>query len=306
MKVLLDARPLLGTRMGIGYYCYNLIMALKNVDTISQYIPVYNTFRTMPQQVPGEELYIRFPFRRINESSFLSKLFGFISLETFTGDFDIYHGTAFRLIPAKAKKVLTIHDLAYKYYPETFDAKNYKFLTRMVGIYAKQADHIITVSESTKRDVIRFLDVDPSKVTVTHLAADRIFRPIESHNQQLKNVRQKYNLPEKFVLYVGTLEPRKNLPNLIRAFHQMKKRTCCEHKLVLAGKKGWLYEEISRTIEELKMGSEIILPDYIAAEDLPYLYNLADVFAYVSKYEGFGLPPLEAMQCGIPVMVANT
>ncbi|QDR82042.1 glycosyltransferase family 4 protein [Sporomusa termitida] len=306
MRVLIDGQVLMGNKTGIGFYCHNLIRGLYQLDGSHEFITVYNKFKPRKQKyVIGEERYIRYPYsylREIMKGRFLYS----IPLERFMGDFDIYHGTNYSILPTKrAKTVLTVCDLVFKKYPETVAVRNLRFLSYFVEKYTICATKLITISESTKKDVVDFFGIDPDKIHVTPLAADKFFRVISPEDSYFAEVRAKYQLPDRFILYVGTLEPRKNLQRLISAFAKTFKRTGCEHKLVLAGGNGWMYDGIFKLVQELGLEDKVIFTGYVDACDLPHLYNLADAFAYVSLYEGFGLPPLEAMQCGIPVLASN-
>lgn len=307
MRILFDGYPLLTTKSGVGYYTYNLIGSLLKLDHENDYTILYNTSKSRKEPiVMVPERYLRYPYKAFNRFPFIPSWLKNIPLESFVGEFDIFHGTNAGLLPVKeGATVLTIHDLAYVHYPETIGRSSYKFLTKNLARYAQLCDRIVTVSDNTKRDIIECLNIDPKKINVTHLAADARYRPIDRNDAGCKLVQAKYKLPERFILYVGNLEPRKNIPALIRSYSMMIKRTGGDHKLVLAGgcKRG--FEEIMSLIRQLKIEDKVILTGYVELEDIPYLYNLAEVFAYVSKFEGFGLPPLEAMQCGIPVIVSS-
>lgn len=176
----------------------------------------------------------------------------------------------------------------------------YKFLFPRT---LKTADRIIAVSNSTKRDLINYFNIPEEKIKVILEAADEKFKLL--NKEEINEVKQKYNLNFPFILYVGTLEARKNIPTLIKAFYKIKKKNI-EHKLVIAGKKGWKYKEIFETIDKLDLQNDVVFTGYVSDEDLPALYNAADLFVYPSIYEGFGLPPLEAMACGTPVITSNT
>lgn len=158
---------------------------------------------------------------------------------------------------------------------------------------ARRTNKIIAVSESTKNDLINLYQIKPEKIKVIYSGIGKQFQPAKVKNQ--------YGLPEKFILYFGTIEPRKNLIGLIKAFQMIKKKNP-DLKLVLAGSKGWLYEDIFKTA---KGDKDIIFTGFIKEEDKPALYNLASVFVYPSFFEGFGFPPLEAMACGTPTIVSN-
>ncbi len=166
----------------------------------------------------------------------------------------------------------------------------------------KRADFIVADSYSTKRDIVKYCGIKDEKIRVVYPGVERRFRPIGN----VEEYRVKNNLPSKMILNVGTLETRKNVITLIRAFKQLKKRGFKNYKLVVAGDKGWLYKQIFKEIKSCNMMKEILFLGCVKDEDLPMLYNCADIFIYPSLYEGFGLPPLEAMACGIPVITSNT
>jgi glycosyltransferase involved in cell wall biosynthesis len=166
-----------------------------------------------------------------------------------------------------------------------------------------EADAILTNSETTKRDIVERLKIPSDKIHVTHLGADECFRPMPK--EAIQPVLERHGLHKPYLLFVGTLEPRKNLETLILAFNLLKEKNRIPHQLVLAGQKGWLSEPIFRAIEASPYRSDIVLTDYLEEGDLPALMNGAEVFAYPSFYEGFGLPVLEAMQCGTPVVTSN-
>jgi len=161
---------------------------------------------------------------------------------------------------------------------------------------------VLADSESTRNDVIELLGASPDRVRVVYPGVDARFRRVQDA-QALAGVRQHYHLPERFVLGVGTLQPRKNLQRLIEAYAQLE--LSADIKLVVFGGTGWMYEGIFQRVEELGLQDAVCFPGYAADEDLPALYTLADLFAFPSLYEGFGLPPLEAMACGTPVVTSN-
>jgi glycosyltransferase involved in cell wall biosynthesis len=166
-------------------------------------------------------------------------------------------------------------------------------------VSVKRAEKIITGSEAAKADIVNLLNVAEEKVEVTRFGLEEIFHPVD--DEKLLPLREKYRLPERFILFVGTIEPRKNILNLVRAFHKLDR----DMSLVIAGRKGWLFEEIFKEVERLHLGERIIFLDYFSETDLPLLYNAASVFVYPSLYEGFGFPPLEAMACGTAVVASD-
>lgn len=221
-------------------------------------------------------------------------------------DFDIVHDT-YQLGPLFIRNehcltITTVHDLVPVLFSEA------PFITKVrhriiMPVLMRRIDKIIADSNSTKQDIISIFNIPEEKIKVIHLAADEQFKPLD--NDIVIEIKQKYNVNFPFILYVGTLEPRKNITTLIKAFYELKKKNL-EHKLVIAGKKGWKYKEIFETINNLNLQNEVKFTGYVPDEDLPGLYNGADLFVYPSLYEGFGLPPLEAMACGIPVITSNT
>jgi glycosyltransferase involved in cell wall biosynthesis len=208
------------------------------------------------------------------------------------------------LIKKTCPVVITIHDLAYLAEPQTFAMKNRMYKSFAVRRSARLADKIIVVSEATKKECLRWLDIPESKLCVIYNGIDACFRRIEDHDT-LETTRKKFALPKKFILFVGTLEPRKNVSGLIQAYAALKKKQRLEHDLVIVGGKGWLYSEIFATVHNLALTNEVKFLGYVAQDDVVALYNLAEVFVYPSIYEGFGFPPLEAMACGCPVVTSN-
>jgi glycosyltransferase involved in cell wall biosynthesis len=169
----------------------------------------------------------------------------------------------------------------------------------------KNVDSIITVSENTKQDVVDRYGVNDQKVTAIPLAIDdELSRSVSP--DETREVLSRYSVEEPYLLYVGTIEPRKNIPRLIRAFDRAKIRYGFDHKLVIVGKKGWLFDDVFDIVQELGISDQVVFTGFVPDEDLPGLYGSADGFVFPSLYEGFGLPPLEAMSYGTPVIVANS
>jgi glycosyltransferase involved in cell wall biosynthesis len=177
----------------------------------------------------------------------------------------------------------------------------------VVGRYAlRQADGIIAVSQSTKRDLIKYLRIKPEKIIVAYAGFDSDLFRFQREPNEISEVKKKYGIDQQYILFAATLEPRKNLTRLLDAFALLQKRGWTRHKLVVTGKKGWLYRNIFHKIRELELEREVIFTGYVPRQDLAGLMAGADVFVYPSLYEGFGIPPLEAMACGTPVIVSNT
>jgi glycosyltransferase involved in cell wall biosynthesis len=166
-----------------------------------------------------------------------------------------------------------------------------------------RADLVLADSQSTKDDLVELLGVEADRIEVVYPGVEERFHPIENQ-ALLEEVRRRYNLPPRFILGLGTLQPRKNFVRLIEAYSLLVTRHS-SLQLVIAGGKGWLYEEIFATVERLGLEKKVVFPGFVADEDLPALYNLAELFVFPSLYEGFGLPPLEAMACGTPVITSD-
>lgn len=195
--------------------------------------------------------------------------------------------------------IITVHDLAFiKFKTDSWLKNRYRHYSLKYSL--KKAKKIIAVSESTKKDIIHYFGIKPSKIRVLYEAANDRFKVLKGSKT---NLGKKLLLPKKYILSLGTIEPRKNLSRLIEAFDKLNLR---EYKLIIAGAKGWKYKKIFEKLDSLKRRRDIIFTGYIDDKDLPQLYNNASVFVFPSLYEGFGLPVLEAMSCGCPVITSNT
>ena len=229
-------------------------------------------------------------------------------VEWFTGGkLDLFHATDFVLPPSQARhKIVTVHDLAFLFYPDAAMPSLHRYLHVVVPRSVARSDYILADSQSTADDLQAEWAIPSDKITVVQGAVDHNrFRPIEDTKRQ-GEVRTKYGIGDRpFILALSTLEPRKNFTRLIQAYAQARREANFEHKLVIGGKKGWLYDTIFEEVQRLKLVDQVILPGFVADEDLPVLYSACEFFAYPSLYEGFGLPILEAMACGTAVLTAD-
>jgi glycosyltransferase involved in cell wall biosynthesis len=213
---------------------------------------------------------------------------------------DLLHNTAFvGPLASNCPYVTTVHDLSFLYYPDRFRSLRRRYLQVFARISVRRARRVIAVSESTKQDLVTIYGILPAKIDVVHHGVDPSFQPLPA--DQVAAFRQQKGLPDRFVLFVGTLEPRKNVTHLVEAYARLAERP----PLVLVGGKGWFYGEIFGRVEALELTDEVHFAGFVPAEDLPLWYNAADLFVYPSVYEGFGLPPLEAMACGTAVITST-
>jgi glycosyltransferase involved in cell wall biosynthesis len=218
---------------------------------------------------------------------------------------DVFFSPAFALpIWWQGVGVVTVHDLNFEVSPQTIHPLRRAYLRRITRRSVRQARRVIAISHSTASDVIRLYRVPKEKVEVIPYGLEAAFHPDNARRLALL-VQQRYPLPERFLLFVGTLEPRKNLPRLLEAYAHARQQMPLP-PLVLVGTPGWQHQRIGRLLHRLGIAGEVVCAGYVPREQLPGLYALATALLYPSLYEGFGLPPLEAMGCGTPVLVSNT
>jgi glycosyltransferase involved in cell wall biosynthesis len=218
---------------------------------------------------------------------------------------ELFHSPDF-IPPASGAKrrIITVHDLNFIYYPQFLTVESKRYYLDQIRWATEEADHIAVDSHATRTDVIDLLAIPPEKVTTIHLAANPLYEQAFSETIVDETLR-KFNLPRGFMLFVGTLEPRKNLPMLIRAYAHLRQENLIDVPLILVGSIGWLFEDIFTTIDSLKLKQHIRHLSGIYDEELAHLYHAAGVLVTPSFYEGFGLPALEAQHCGCPVVVSN-
>lgn len=279
---------------------------------------IYNTLRHLPYVTPdwrytvlvGDAKPPENPQVVINRSSFstrhpLKRIFWEQLIQPFVLgklNADLYHATAF-VAPVSIKKpfVVTVYDLSFIHYPQALSASRRLYLRALTRLSCQRASQVIAISESTAHDVANLLEVDADKITVAMPGVNEDFHPIEK--SAVEAFRQQQNLPRRFILHLGTLEPRKNLPMLIRAYAALPKSLREEVHLVLAGGKGWDYQAIFDTVETHHLTDSVHFVGYV--DSLPLWYNAADALVYPSIFEGWGLPVVEAMACGCPTLVSG-
>ncbi|OGE81196.1 MAG: hypothetical protein A3H72_00550 [Candidatus Doudnabacteria bacterium RIFCSPLOWO2_02_FULL_48_8] len=292
-------RANLPQKTGVEVYAAHLIRHLARLDAKNQYV-LY--FRTQPQEW-FYHLGPNFKLKVIPFPKFWTQLR--ISWEMLTHAVDVLAILASALpIWHPRRSVVTVHDVAWKLFPEAFTPFMRHYLDWSTRHAVKQAAKVVAVSQSTKNDLIKHYQVDPQKIEVIHLAVGEQFRP--RNYSDCQPTLDKFGLVyQKYILFVGTMQPRKNIPRLVEAFIKIKKDNHMEEKLVIVGKKGWLWEPIEQKIKESGLGQAVQVLDYVTDEDLPFLFAGASLLTLPALYEGFGLPPLEAMKSGVPVVVSD-
>ncbi|MBH8552379.1 glycosyltransferase family 4 protein [Nostocaceae cyanobacterium CENA357] len=318
LKIVVDATPIDAKPSGVGFYVANLISALAALQTdenfqlgivyqpglkkwlqgdlsFPNYLKQYSQQNILPLPVRISDLLLALAFKPT--LSYFEKYLGFP---------DILHGTNYSVYPcSKSFKVMNIYDLTFIKYPNYIDSV-VKTYTKRVKHCLQWTDLVLTISESSKKDIIEYLQVEPEKIHVTPLASRYYPNYLSSENIQTLEKQVEYNFSQKYLLFVSTIEPRKNIITIIKAFNFLKNKYKLEHQLVLIGKKGWNYEPIFAAIDNSPWKNHIHHLDYLSNELVALFYSKADVFVYPSYYEGFGLPVLEAMTLGAPVVTANT
>ncbi len=303
MRVALDAIPLVAAKTGIGHYTDVLAQWLARIHSEHQYellspfdFDYDNRNGNRPKNLSKQFIPVRSIFRK----------WWLVGLPALLRIYqvDLFHGTNYCVpVFAPCPTVVTIHDLSIFTQSQTHEEINVKRGKRRMPIMARRATAIIAPSEWTKREIIERLRIRPEKVRVIHEAAREGMMPLRP--ELCRDVLDKHRVRRPYLLYVGTIEPRKNLTALIRAYDELLRATPHHPQLVLCGGRGWLCDEVFKLVEDLKLEGQVRFTGYVEDTDLPALYSAAEAFVYPSLYEGFGLPPLEAMACGAPVITSN-
>lgn len=291
MKICIDIQSVILNPKGVGRYTLELVRALsvlpQKEDITLSYFDFLNRFSGL-SYFPNKSVRAM-PGRFYNK---LWKKFHFPPLNWLIGDYDVYHFPNFCLPPmsGSGKNIITVHDLAFVRFPEYIEPKNLVFLQNELPGSLERADKIIAVSNFTKNEIIGMFKIPSEKIAVIYEGIT--LSEGDQHSFTLP-------LPEKYILFVGTLEPRKNIEGLIRAFKICGLR---DYKLVIVGQKGWFYEGIFKLVGNMGLEKEVIFMDYVPQNSLSEIYKRAKAFVFPSFYEGFGLPPLEAMAYKTPVV----
>ncbi len=304
MKIAIDCHTLeIENWAGKEQFLNFIIQELIKLDKINEFVLYFRR-----PVVPYKRLPLNWQTRSINLPTPLWQIF--VLLDCLIKKIDILFAPCAYLLPALnffMPAVIIIFDLT-TFLPEI--KETHKKTTRLregmvLKLAIKNSIKSIAISANTKQDAVKWFKVDPNKIKVIYGAASSRYCLIKN-TEQINKILTKHQLPNKFILTVGTLEPRKNHKRLIEAYnHLINYRNLADFKLVMVGKKGWYYDEIFAKVKQLKLEKKVIFTDYLPDDDLPYLYNAATCFVYPSLYEGFGLPVIEAMACGCPVITSN-
>jgi glycosyltransferase involved in cell wall biosynthesis len=307
MRIAIDLSPVVHKKAGLGRYARMLTEHLVTQDASNVYVAFTHgefadealspALRGLPRaNVPLDAR----PWRMLVWLAHVLR----VPMDRVMPRADIFHATEHLLLPLNnARTVFTLHDLIFQFFPEYHLPLNRWFLQNAMPYFLRRADAIIAVSECTKRDAIRFYNVPPEKITVISEAADPALRP-ESAPDRIAEVRARYANNQPFLFFVSVVEPRKNIGALVDVLRVLRERGY-PHRLLVAGRKGWLYQDTFDHVKQAGMESQVDFLDHVPDADLPALFAACDAFVFPSLYEGFGLPPLEAMACGAPVVCSN-
>jgi glycosyltransferase involved in cell wall biosynthesis len=305
MLIGLDAIPLTEPRAGVGHYTFELARALSEVSARDEFELVYPSSYE-PVQLDEESLPRNLSAVRVGVGA-LGRRWWAVGLPRYLRRrrAPLFHGTNYEVpLWGGAARVVTVHDLSLFLHPETHEERRVRRARVRQPLMARAADAVITPTESVRREVCEHLKVSPSKVFAVAEAARECFAPMEF--EETEDVRRRLGVGPEFLLAVGTVEPRKNLRVALRAFEEvLRAQPDRELQLVVAGGRGWMEGPLLEAVEKSRARGRVVFTDYVSDEELRALYSSCRAFLYLSLYEGFGLPPLEAMSCGAPVVAGR-
>ena len=307
MHIGIDARSMIKSRSGIGQSTYYLTKHLLDIDAENDYHLFYHKEIDADWIAPDSVQLHRVRTGNITLGLDPRERWEqiMLPLSLLRHRVDVYHAIQ-QVGPlwAPAPVIVTVFDVAFLVFPETKTPEDASYWSTWVRRSVRRAERVIATSEATKRDLVNLCGTPPERIVTIPLGVDPRFRPAEDA-EQARQICSRYGAISPFVLYVGNIEPRKNLVRLVAAYHRLKGRYKDLPKLVICGEKGWLYDDVFRTVEELNLQEDVLFIGYVSHYELMCLYTEAQALLYPSLYEGFGLPILEAMACGTPVVTSN-
>jgi glycosyltransferase involved in cell wall biosynthesis len=301
VTIYIDVSAAVNSRAGLGRYARSLVQALlEEMDTPPTLF--YNRTSgsvAYPEWNGVQRRSIRIGYKPWRMAVWLAQV-ARLSFKRLTPGATLFHATEHLLMPlGDVPTVLTVHDLIYKLFPQHHKRLNYWYLNAAMPLFVRRADAIIVVSQATKNDLMRYYHTPDRKITVVHEAAAPHFRVVP--DSDVARVRAKYSLPDRFLLAVGTIEPRKNLTRLVESLARLRAEDR-QLQLIVVGAMGWLYDDFLNRVKELNLQNAVRLLGFVPDDDLPGVFRAATVYVMASMYEGAGLPVLEAMACGVPVV----
>ncbi len=307
MKIILDISPLLVESVGIRSYTSQLVRNILRLNEGREFLLFPFLTEKTKKNFEGlnyKGFVIKEQYRKGLFAILSSLGVGTLISKRYLNHWDLFWTPGTSLLPVRCRIVGTIYDLTTVIYPEFHKRKVVEHHERIFNYFKESASLIIAISENTKMDVMKYLHIPENKIKTIYCGVGDQFRKIEDV-KVLKSKLREIGIDYPYILYLGTLEPRKNVERLIEAFIQLKKGKRIDEKLVVSGIKGWSFQSIFDKLVSSGMEKEIIFTGFVPSESLPFLYNGASAFVYPSLYEGFGLPVLEAMACGAPVVTSN-
>jgi glycosyltransferase involved in cell wall biosynthesis len=306
MLIGIDGIPLRELRTGVGHYTFELArsLALAAPENQLEFLSPFPFEPLRQGDAADDELPLNLQLTRV-KVNLLERNWWTIGLPRYIKrkSFDLFHGTNFDVpLWRRCPTVLTVHDLSSLLHPRTHKAGHARRERRRLPLMARSATQIVTHCESVRREIVEHLRVSNEKISTIPAAARSIFKPLPA--ARTVESRKRLGVEDEFLLFVGTIEPRKNLVTLLNAYRELLSATKQRPQLVIAGKKGWLTEEVFSTVKQLGIEKRVCFTGYLSDSDLCALYSSCRLFIYPSIYEGFGLPPLEAMACGAPVITS--
>lgn len=314
MIIGIDIRTLLENNYsGVNFYTSNLLQNILHRDQVNQYKFFVNSFKDKRKfeifkNSNLKEYYFNWPNKALN---FCFTYFNWPKIDRLVKGVDLFFlpNINFFAFSERIPLITTIYDLSFERYPDFYSKKTnlwHKIINPKKLL--KRSQKVITISQSSKNDLIDLYSIPADKIEIIYPAAGDNFKPFLKNDEYLLKTKQKYELPENFILYLGNLEPRKNIEGLIQSFEKLlsagKNKLTDNLFLVIAGKPSWMYKNIFSLAAKSKYKSQIKFLGYVDEDDKPALYNLAKIFVYPTFYEGFGMPVLEALSCGVPVITS--